>query len=226
MKKISCPKCGSEWDKDEYIGFHIKRGMPFTITFVKIQDLIFCPNCFFTPKGDGFDYPESYEAKLDKIILQESGLKIKSIVVEDEFGRYLDMDIEDFRKLKVSGFNPHPDHNDDGGETMATSGWGGSGPDCISVPGGAWLGTHNKKRQVWKPPLCGNQGRQPWPRETLKRIEMTRKIDIISNCLECSWCIPNKSLCGKTQKQIILHGEQGFPDWCPLKDDNPGPARL
>jgi len=27
----------------------------------------------------------------------------------------------------------------DDGETMATSCWGGAGPDCISMPGGAWL---------------------------------------------------------------------------------------
>ena len=127
MKKFSCLKCDSEWDKDEYIEFHIESGMPFTITKVKIQDLIFCPKCFFTPKGNikgSFDY----EAKLNRVVLQESDLKIKSIVVEDEFGRYIDMDIEDFRKLKVSGFDPKP--QDDGDIADHNSAWGGAGPDC------------------------------------------------------------------------------------------------
>jgi len=135
MKKISCPKCGQIWRKNDYIKFHIEGGMPFTITYVKIQDLVFCPICFFTPKGDKFEYPESYEAKGDRVILKESNVKIKSIVVQDEFGEFVDMDIDDFTKVKVSGFNPHPDHDDDGGETMATSCWGGAGPDCISGQG-------------------------------------------------------------------------------------------
>ena len=86
MKKISCPECGREWDKDSYIKFHIQKGMKFTICNVKIQDLLFCPVCFFTAKGDKFRYPESYEAKGVRVLLKESNLEIKSVVVKDESG--------------------------------------------------------------------------------------------------------------------------------------------
>jgi len=43
------------------------------------------------------------------------------------------------------------------------------------------------------------------------------KIDIISNCLECSWIVRKKKLCGYKQQEISLVGEAGFPAWCPLR---------
>ena len=128
MKKISCPKCKNKWDKDELVDYIIhsemvgKGNTPHMIGDIKIQDLVFCPVCFFSTNKD-------YEAKLDRVILKEDSIKIKSIVVEDEFGRYVDMDINDFKKLKISGFNPHGDDDIDD----HTSVWGGAGPDCISV---------------------------------------------------------------------------------------------
>ena len=127
--KISCPKCKRKWHKGREIHMKINDGYSINDilnntdiveTKLLIEELKLCPFCFI--KGDF-------------AILQESGIKIKSIVVQDEFGAFLDMDIDDFTNLNASGFNPHPDHNDDGGETMATSAWGGAGPDCIPVPG-------------------------------------------------------------------------------------------
>ena len=124
MKKLSCPKCGNKWDKDARIVFHIKAGMPFTITEVKIQDLIFCPVCFFTTKGKN-----NYEAKLDRVVLEEGEVKIKDIVVRDEFGRYIDMNSKDFKKLRISSFGEEEDNGDiDDFNSL----WGGAGPDCSS----------------------------------------------------------------------------------------------
>ena len=128
MKKISCPKCERKWREDAEVCMKVNNGYYINDfgsverdeTKKPIESYKLCPFCFI--KGDF-------------AILQESGIKIKSIVVRDEFGKFMDMDIEDFTKLKVSGFNPHPDHDDDGGETMATSSWGGAGPDCIPMPG-------------------------------------------------------------------------------------------
>ena len=114
MKKIGCPKCKAKWYKDDKIEFHIQGEMEFTICHVKIQDLIFCPYCFFTPYGHKFDYPKSYEAKLDKVILQEDDIVIKTIVVEDEFGNYINMDVDDFKKLKISGFDPYSNGGSEG----------------------------------------------------------------------------------------------------------------
>jgi hypothetical protein len=53
---------------------------------------------------------------------------------------------------------------------------------------------------------------------------MTKKVDVISNCLECSWYIPKKMLCGATQRIVTLNGGQGFPDWCPLADLSQPPS--
>ena len=44
-----------------------------------------------------------------------------------------------------------------------------------------------------------------------------KKIDIITNCLECSWFVVTKNFCGLSQRTIILDGG-GFPNWCPLPD--------
>ncbi len=111
MKVISCPKCEGKWDEDTWIEFHIQE--PYVITRIKIQDLVFCPICFFYPDtsnpSSGMD---QYNAKLDRVILTRRNLKIESIVIEDEFGRYIDMDIDDFKELKVSGFDPNPDYDD------------------------------------------------------------------------------------------------------------------
>ena len=133
MKKISCSKCKHAWDKDEYVDYHIHSGIggnrhtPSMRGHIKIQDMILCPICFFERKEGGLEYPESYEAKIDRVILKESNVKIKSVVLEDEFGRYIDMDIKDFKKLKVSGFDPHFDDDDVDDHTSV---WGGAGPDC------------------------------------------------------------------------------------------------
>ena len=45
-----------------------------------------------------------------------------------------------------------------------------------------------------------------------------KKIDIITNCLECSWLV--NGICGRTQQLIILDNS-GFPEWCPLPDATP-----
>jgi len=122
MKKISCPKCKNKWDKDELVDYTIHSGIggnrntPNMVGHIKIQDLVFCPICFFS----------GHNASLNRVVLIEDRIKIKSIVVEDEFGRYIDMDIDDFKKLKISGFNPHGDDDIDD----HTSVWGGAGPDC------------------------------------------------------------------------------------------------
>lgn len=114
MKKISCPKCNEKWHKDTLIEFYIRGGgVPVTLVYVKIQDLVVCPICFFTPKGEEFEYPEEYEARADRVILQESGVEIKGAVVVNEFGNYINMGIEDSEDLRLSDFNPFPD--DDGG---------------------------------------------------------------------------------------------------------------
>jgi len=42
-----------------------------------------------------------------------------------------------------------------------------------------------------------------------------KKIDIITNCLECSWLV--RGICGRTQRKIVLD-KPGFPDWCTLSD--------
>ena len=127
MNVISCPKCKNKWDKDELVDYVIDSGIagnrhtPHMNGDIKIQDLIFCPICFFSTNKD-------YKAKLDRVVLIEDRIKIKSIVVEDEFGRYIDMDVNDFKKLKISIFNPHGDDDVDD----HTSVWGGAGPDCIN----------------------------------------------------------------------------------------------
>lgn len=48
------------------------------------------------------------------MLLEEDDVKIKSIVVEDEFGRYIDMDVKDFKNLKLSNFDPYPDDSSEG----------------------------------------------------------------------------------------------------------------
>ena len=122
--KISCPKCERKWRKGAEIRMEIQAGYhdPDDEHNIEcpIESFKICPYCFMVGHF---------------AVLHESGVEIKSIVVQDEFGEFMDMDINDFTKLKISGFNPHPNHDDDGGETMATSCWGGAGPDCISMPG-------------------------------------------------------------------------------------------
>ena len=122
--KISCPNCERKWRKGAEIRMEVRAGYYAPDDGIDTENLIdsykLCPYCFL-----GGDFA----------ILHESGVEIKSIVVQDEFGEFMDMDINDFTKLKISGFNPHPNHDDDGGETMATSCWGGAGPDCISGQG-------------------------------------------------------------------------------------------
>jgi len=45
-----------------------------------------------------------------------------------------------------------------------------------------------------------------------------KKIDIITNCLECSQFV--RGICGRTQRKIVLVNS-GFPEWCPLPDATP-----
>jgi len=93
----------------------------------RIEEFKLCPFCFI--RGDF-------------AILQESNIKIESIVVQDEFGEFLNMDVEDFTKIKASGFNPHPDYDDDDeqqGPTDLRDDW----PHAITVPGGARLPATN-----------------------------------------------------------------------------------
>ena len=46
-----------------------------------------------------------------------------------------------------------------------------------------------------------------------------RKLDIISNCFECSWYSKNE-WCGKSQRDIEWRNDErtGFPWWCKLED--------
>jgi len=111
MNKVSCPVCDFKAREDDYIHFTI-TGAGVTreiVCHMKIKAFPFCPVCFFTPKETG-EY-EYFQARLD---------------------------IEDFKKIKTSGFNPSPDYGDDG-STMATDSWGGAGPDCITMLGEAQL---------------------------------------------------------------------------------------
>ena len=131
MEKISCPKCKSKWDKDEYLEFHVNPNRGLIISRVKIQDMIFCPMCFFLPRDSNINGIERSYAKTDKVLLQEDDIKIKSIVVEDEFGRYIDMSIDDFTKLKLSHFDPYPDDSSEGSAQDLRD----DAPHAISVPG-------------------------------------------------------------------------------------------
>lgn len=133
MRKISCPKCKSKWDKDEHIVFHMNPNRGLVITRVKIQDMIFCPSCFFRPRDPNINGIESSYAKTDKVLLKEDDVKIKSIVVEDEFGRYVDMSIDDFTKLKLSHFDPYPDDSSEGNAQDLRD----DAPHAIPMPGGA-----------------------------------------------------------------------------------------
>ena len=114
MRKISCPKCKSKWDKDQYIWFHMNPNSGLVISRVKIQDMVFCPVCFFHPRDPDINSMGRYDAKTDKVLLKEDAIKINNIVVEDEFGRYIDMSIDDFTKLKLSHFDPYPDDSSEG----------------------------------------------------------------------------------------------------------------
>ena len=131
MNKVSCPVCDFKAREDACIHFTVSGVVAHIVCRMEIKDFPFCPVCFFTPKETG-EY-EYFQARLDRVILQRSGIQVKSIVVKDDLGRYREMDIDDFRKLKTSGFNPSPDYGDDG-SSMATDSWGGAGPDCISGP--------------------------------------------------------------------------------------------
>jgi len=120
MKKIYCPICQTTWDKGEYVDYRIDSGIggdgktPHMIGHIKIQDLIFCPVCFFTQKQVG-EYPESSEAKADRVVLKEDKIRIKSIVVTDELGRYVNIPIKNLKNLNnmsLSDFNPFPDAGD------------------------------------------------------------------------------------------------------------------
>ena len=137
MKKIYCPKCDSAWDKDQYIEFHMNPDTGLVITRVKIQDMVFCPNCFFIPRDPDIQGMERYDAKTDKVLLRESNVKIKSLVVEDEFWRYIDMSIDDFTKLKLSHFDPYPDDSSEGSAQDLRD----DAPHAIPMPEGVRLKT-------------------------------------------------------------------------------------
>jgi len=49
---------------------------------------------------------------------------------------------------------------------------------------------------------------------------MMKKIDIISNCFECSWFIRKRQFCGKSQRPCEWENDEhtGFPLWCELKE--------
>jgi hypothetical protein len=47
-----------------------------------------------------------------------------------------------------------------------------------------------------------------------------KKLDIISNCFECSWFVRKRKFCGKAQRTVEWQNDEhtGFPVWCPLQD--------
>jgi len=133
MKKVSCPVCKNKWDEDYKLGFTV--GSPLDnfrtiICHMKLKDFVFCPVCFFSTKEDDSD---PYGARLDRVVLESSGVKIEAVVVRDELGRYLEVPIDKFKEIQLSGFQPYADFDDDG-STMATDSWGGAGPDCNTKP--------------------------------------------------------------------------------------------
>lgn len=71
MRKISCPKCKAAWDKDQYITFHVNPNTGLIITRVKIQDMVFCPYCFFMPRDPKIQGMERYGAKQIKCYLKK-----------------------------------------------------------------------------------------------------------------------------------------------------------
>ncbi len=124
MKKISCPKCEREWDENATLKFTIDiecntHKRHYVVADLEVRDFTFCPYCYFRKRDD------NYRCKADRVVLKQNGIKIKSIVVEDEYGRYLNMSVKDFQDLRLSSFNPDPEEDDD-----HTSVWGGAGPDC------------------------------------------------------------------------------------------------
>ena len=64
-------------------------------------------------------------------------MKIKSIVVEDEFGRYVDMDIDDFKNLKLSGFDPYPSDSSEGSAQDLRDDWPHASTKVLNVLGRA-----------------------------------------------------------------------------------------
>lgn len=107
--KIYCPKCEKEWYEDDKANIKIKvPGDFYCCSNIKIKDMVFCPSCLFGKKtGD-------YRAKADKVILKPAKIKLTHIVVQNEFGDYINMPLDQLADLS---------HTDPGGQTKASD-WG------------------------------------------------------------------------------------------------------
>jgi hypothetical protein len=146
MKTIICPKCGLKTSivtddvyNPDYITVTIKSSkyMKGYVCHIPILKLGICPSCFFTPRGErnkklsGLNAYD--EALLEKVPLIIRDTKLKKIVGVDEHDNYVDVSLDDLKDLSPSGMIDYLTETD--GSTMATSEWGGAGPDC--TPQGA-----------------------------------------------------------------------------------------